>query len=164
MRTFKDNAGREWRLEINVASVKRVKEGADVLLTKLFESNCEAYAALFEDVCKLVEVLWCLCEKQADELGVTPEQFAEGIAGDSLADAADALGRAVVDFFPNQDQRNAIHALMDKAKQGTDLMMSKATEAIENLSPSLLANGGLQSVSSGQESQASPLGAIHSAN
>lgn len=98
MKTFIDNKGREWKLEINVATVKRVKT---LIGTNLLEA---VHGDLIKDVTGdpvlLVDLLYCICKVQADAAGVTDEEFGAGLAGDSIQAATDAFLDELIDFFP----------------------------------------------------------------
>jgi hypothetical protein len=49
MRTFIDNAGRTWTLQINVAAVKRVRGLVNIDLYKLIDDGMEPLAKLVAD-------------------------------------------------------------------------------------------------------------------
>jgi hypothetical protein len=97
MPSFKDTSGREWLVTLNVAQVKRVRERLGVNLADLQEGNLLTRLA---DPVLLVDVLFVLVQPQAEEKNITDEQFAAGLGGDTLADAATALLEALCDFFP----------------------------------------------------------------
>ncbi len=86
-----------WELEVTVGVVKRVRAVLEIDLAKLDET---LYMRLSEDPVLLVDLLWVLCEKQAQERNITDEQFGGGLAGDSIEAATTALLEAVADFFP----------------------------------------------------------------
>jgi hypothetical protein len=149
MRSFVDLKGREWRLAITVADVERVRQDIDVLLTKLFDDNCEELARIDSDVVLLARVLWSLVQPQAVEM--TANEFMEGLGGDALGQAVEALVRAVADFFTNPERRQAAHALLDKAMESQTAMATAATEAIQSLDTSALVKSYLGFVSSSPE-------------
>lgn len=95
---FTDCEGRPWRLRLTVGGVEEVKRVTGIELGD--EKDTQWVNLLFKGGGKLVEVLYQLCEKQAEKLGVTPENFAYGFDGPTLEAAGNALGVAVADFFP----------------------------------------------------------------
>ncbi len=97
MKAFKDKGGVVWELEVTVGVVKRVRAVLKIDLAKFDET---LYLRLSEDPVLLVDLLWVICEKQAQGRKVTDEQFGEGLAGDAIEEATTALLEAIADFFP----------------------------------------------------------------
>lgn len=108
MRTFKDNAGREWRLAIGLATARNLKEATDGRIDVIEQSKGTTvhnlFGALAADIGLLGQVLWILCEAQAEEFGISELQFAEAFDMDALARGQDALIEAIIDFFPNRSR------------------------------------------------------------
>ena len=106
MKSFTDNKGRTWTLEVTVATVKRVRALCKVDLNSIVEldKNNKPSAELLEqlstDPVLLVDVLYAVCKPQADKLGVSDEDFGEAMAGDAIEHATSALLEEVIDFFP----------------------------------------------------------------
>src|SRR3954469_2738802 len=97
MKQFKDAEGRVWEISVNVMNVKRVRDLLNVDVLKLFEDEG---AKVMSDPCTLVNVLYVLCQKQADAANVTDEMFGQAMVGNALEDGATALLEDVVAFFP----------------------------------------------------------------
>ena len=128
MQQFKDSADRDWSVEVNVAAVKRVRSmlgGLDLLDPKVFNR-------LADDPVQLVDVLYVLCKPQADEKGITDEQFGRSMAGDALGRATDALLQEIVDFF-HGGKRLVMSKVLQKSKTLLDAATAAATEKIESL-------------------------------
>jgi len=104
MRTFKDNAGRDWTVAVNVAAIKRVRSLLDVNLLKVVEGKL--IERLVGDPVLLVDVIFVLCKPAADAAGVSDEQFGEAMAGDAIDSATKALLEELVDFSPSQRDRD----------------------------------------------------------
>lgn len=159
MREFTDNAGRNWKLDINVGAVKRVRESTRIVLPALFDDSFKGLAELAADYIELVDVLWAACQPQAALAGVSAEQFAEGMGGDSLGKATEALARAVADFFTSPEQRQALHKALDLILETAGKMQTLTTQAatttMENLDTDQLAQSCLDFVTSGQARPAS---------
>ena len=113
MRTFTDTAGRVWDLTVTTLTVKHVKDATDILLTGLFQNDLKLLAELQSDICLFGRVLWAVCSKQATQSGVDEDSFLSAIAGDALANSLEEFARANADFLPYQDQREAIHQMLD---------------------------------------------------
>lgn len=98
MKVFKDNKGRTWTIEINIATVRRVRS---MLTVNLLEAvSGKLIERLQSDVILCVDIIYVLCKKEADALGVGDEDFGTALAGDALNDAVDAFLEELADFFP----------------------------------------------------------------
>ncbi|MCR9218211.1 MAG: hypothetical protein NXI14_13545, partial [bacterium] len=80
MRTFKDNQGREWTVEITVAAIKRVRGLAGVDLMEVLEGSNGLIEKLVRDPVLLCDVIYAACKPQADERQVTDETFGASMA------------------------------------------------------------------------------------
>lgn len=105
---FTDCEGRTWKLRLTHGLAVEIKKATGVELGD--EKNGEWVALLFGERGTLVSVLWCLCEKQAAEKGLTPEGFAYGFDGATLEAAGNALGVCVADFFPRSRISQALRS------------------------------------------------------
>ncbi|MGD9128691.1 MAG: hypothetical protein PVH19_15045 [Planctomycetia bacterium] len=103
MKTFKDNADRSWTITINVAAIKRVRSLLDVNLMEAVEGDL--LERLATDPILLCDVVYVLCKPEADNQGVTDEQFGQAMAGDAIEHATTALLEELVDFFPLAKRR-----------------------------------------------------------
>lgn len=142
MKTFKDRNGREWRLDINVTTIKRVRDLVDVDL--LQSLGGELMVKLADDEIKMVDVLYGLCKPQADELPCakcdgsrkykregegqtevpcpaceqtgrfTDAQFGEALVGEAIDDAYKALLEELAGFFRDPAKRRVMETLMKK--------------------------------------------------
>jgi hypothetical protein len=70
----------------------------------------------------LGRVLYVLCEDQAVQRGITPEQFADGFNADVLHAASEALIEEVI-FFCRKDLRPALEMAFEKARQADRRMV-----------------------------------------
>lgn len=100
MRTFTDNAGRTWTIAVTVDAIKRV-EGliADVNLANLMVGDPPLLTRLETDIVLLCDVIFALVKPQADQLGVTDEEFGRALGGDAIRMAHDAFWEELRDFF-----------------------------------------------------------------
>jgi len=114
MQTFNDSRGRTWELSVNVNTIKRVKQMADVDLMGLVSDHASV-ERLIADPCLLVDVLYVLCKPQADAAGVTDVEFGESLGGDALDDATTALLEDFCDFFPAR-KRSILRTALGKIR------------------------------------------------
>jgi hypothetical protein len=107
MRTFTDTGQRTWNLKIGLASARQVREatgGRVDFLAGAKTGGHDVFRVLSQDLELLGQVLWILCESQAEEAGVSELQFVEAFDMTTLEGATTALMEAVIDFFPSRSQ------------------------------------------------------------
>jgi hypothetical protein len=114
MQTFKDSAAREWIITVNYSTKQRVQGMAQVDLFDL-----SVFEKLGNDPGKLIEILYAICQEQADKTGLKKEQFYDAIIGDCLEAAADALTQEIINFFPKR-RREVFQKLVATAGQVQD--------------------------------------------
>ena len=110
MRSFKDAKGRVWSVAITVGTMKRVRALCGVDLYKIIEIGDDGKAPelltkLAEDPILLVDVLYAVCKPEADAINVSDEAFGEGMVGDVIENATNALLDDLVDFFPEAKRK-----------------------------------------------------------
>ncbi|MEM7630357.1 MAG: hypothetical protein AAF356_13210 [Planctomycetota bacterium] len=168
MKTFTDNAGRDWVIEINVASLKRVKglTGTDliVLAVSMDTSIAERLAA---DPILLCDVLYAVCKPQADERDISDEEFGRAMAGDAIESATVALLEDIVGFCPSPRDRAALGRVLtamrdarDKARDLVDKNLERMIEGgeIDRIVTSAMteAEQALERTTSGDSSTSAP--------
>ena len=139
MQVFRDRMGRDWVLELNVAQIAAVKAIAGVDLWRAFDEQLKPLAELMGDLGKVCEVLYALVRRQAAERQISAEQFGEGLAGDSLQGAAEALAQELIDFFPDRARRENLRRVVAKQRQADQLLQEKIAKDIEAVDPESLA-------------------------
>ena len=136
MRTFQDNENREWKIELNVTAIKRVRDLCDGV--NLAQMGPELLDRLSNDVILLCDVIYALCKPQADEHEITDEQFGEALSGDPIAAAVDALLEELTDFIPRPAARKIWRTIVEKIqaaqkKAAAHLEESLATGALDKV-------------------------------
>jgi hypothetical protein len=119
MRTFRDNAGRNWSVAVNVDAVRRLRTMAGVDLMELVQSDPAEDSRkrpllerLLRDPILLADLLYVLCKEEADKLGVSDAEFGRALYGKVIVAARTALLEEIADFFP--DEGRAIQRQADK--------------------------------------------------
>jgi hypothetical protein len=125
MPTFTDLLGRAWPLRrITVALLKPLRElGIDL-------GKAGGLDALADpETCG--RVMWLLCGPQADAVGVTPEQFAEGFDGPTIFAAMDAFTEALADFTQRPAVAEKVKAMLpgETQKQVAEMILRLETPA-----------------------------------
>ncbi len=130
MKSFTDNKGRTWTLEVTVATVKRVRALCKVDLNSIVEldknnkPSAELLERLSSDPVLLVDVLYAVCKPQADKLGITDEDFGESMAGDAIEQATTALLEEVIDFFP-ESKRMVMQKILFASRRFSEAVRKK---------------------------------------
>lgn len=127
MKTFNDNAGRSWNVEVNVAAIKRVRGLTQVNLLEIIEGTL--IEKLVRDPVLLCDVIYAICKPQADSVTppVSDEEFGRSMAGDAIEHATAALLEELVSFCPSPRDRKNLGRVLDATKK----VMDKARDLIE---------------------------------
>ena len=125
MKTFTDNEGRQWTVAVHIASVKRAKGLAGVDLMGALDSGL--IERFIRDPVLLCDVIYAVCKPEADERGVSDEEFGRAMAGDAIEHATEALLEEIVSFSPNPRDR----AVLGKVLKATQSAMDRARDLVE---------------------------------
>jgi len=106
MKPFNDSTGRTWEVTVNVGAVRRVRDLLGVDLMDV--AGGDLLERLADDPVLLVDVLYVLVKPQADAKGVSDEDFGRGMVGGVLDEAASALMKELLDFFPSAQRARAL--------------------------------------------------------
>jgi hypothetical protein len=137
METFTDQKARQWRLSINSATIERVRQeiGVDLLTYGMQHETEDARDVLQFQVranpILLTRIVFCLVRRQAEDLAVDFEAFAEDLTGTFLWDCIGPLETEIINFTPNPDQRAAIGAAVRKMASLMDKTHSMARQQTE---------------------------------
>lgn len=111
MKTFKDSLGRDWSIHLTCGSLKRAAGYAGFDIADI--TNGKAVAIFAGDTAGLLAVLWPLVERDAKAKGINEEQFGDGLRGECIDWATEALKEELLDFFPPQ-RRELMSVLLRK--------------------------------------------------
>ena len=161
MRTFKDNAGRQWSVEINVAVLKRVRGLTGTDLMQVIEGTL--IEKLIRDPVLLCDVVYAICKPEADARtpAVSDEEFGMAMAGDAIEAATTVVLEELVSFCPSPRDR----ANLGRVLQATTKVMERARDLVEKkldsgeldrLADRLLATAGGSSGSAPESSASTP--------
>jgi hypothetical protein len=116
VKTFNDNAGRTWTLAITVDAIKRV-EGLikGVNLANLTHGDPPLLTRLETDIVLLCDVIFALLKPQADQLGVSDEEFGKSMGGDAIIAAHDAFWEELTGFFRQLRRTDTARAIEKQA-------------------------------------------------
>ena len=118
MKTFRDTAGREWAITVDVNAIKRVLKAPIEHLGEPLKVNLLALVDPDSDLLKKVveypplvcDIAYALCKPQCDEKSVSDEDFGRAMGGDVL--------EKVLDLHPGGNRRFFPPGSADGAQEG----------------------------------------------
>ena len=125
MASFRDTSERSWDFSITVSSIKRVRSLVGVDLMDMVDGKL--VEEFLTDPVLLVDALYALCKPQADDLGVSDEEFGEAMSGDVIDHATKALILELIRFFPNTRDRKNLKRVMETTWE----VMERARDVVE---------------------------------
>ncbi len=129
VKQFTDSNGRDWSISITISQVKKLRDRCDVDLVA--DNLGETLQQLGSDPVALCDCIYNLCEDQIEKAGLSPEQFGEALAGDSIDAATDAFLDALVEFTPKK-KRAILRGVLNKLHQAEDRAISAAMTYLES--------------------------------
>ncbi len=125
MKTFIDNAGRTWTIQVNVDVIRRVRDLVKVNLLEVVEGKL--LEQLISDPLLLCDIIYVICKPEADAQKITDVDFGRAMAGDAIDGATTALLEELVDFFPAGRRRVLSKALAKLRKFETAALTAVET-------------------------------------
>ena len=166
MKEFRDDQGRPWMVALTVASADRVRGLVTIDVTEdvdqpdgsvkrqtrqvpfdLIDAGTinRTLEVLRNNYGKIGEILYAICRGQVEERKLTKEQFLDGLRGDSLEAAQQAIESELVDFFP-PGLRKMVGLMVAKVREMAATLMGQAEAELETTTVAeLLARSGTQS-------------------
>lgn len=132
--TYKNKNGREFRINLNIASAKRVRQELGIDLAKIFANEFAAFIELLSDPISVCDVCYLLSNVD----GMTDEDFGSQMDGDCIESASRALMEALIDFFPNPQMRGNLRTIIEKSDHATRLMTQSIEQKLHDLDASQL--------------------------
>ncbi len=146
MKPFKDRESTEWKVDINIDTIKSVRDLLKVDLLLIGEDPA-LHNQLSTNPVFLVDLLYVVCKEQAEEREVDDRAFGRRMKGDAIEDAADALISELVDFFP-KGKRTALQKAIEKATAVQTLAMERAVREIDAMDPAAMLDNAIRGSSS----------------
>jgi len=138
MKLFKDTEGREWTVNVNVATIKRVRDLVDVDLLALADG--ELFAKLISDPVLLCDTVFAVCKPEADKKGIVDTDFGESMSGDTIEAATNALLEEIVNFCPSRQGRENLNRILTATNKTMAKVHEKIGEKIDTELDQLLEN------------------------
>jgi len=156
MRTFKDSSGREWKVELTIGAARRIRSLADVNLLELDQGEPPLLTRLGLDVMLLCDVVYAAVRPQADDAGVSDEQFGAALGGEAILAARKAFFEELADFFRSQGRADLARAI-----QAQERIVSLAVEQVDRkigeIDPEQAVAEAMQGPTAGDSSTSSPV-------
>lgn len=131
MQVFKwsDSQNREWNVALDFGIIRRVHKliGVDMM----DPSQSAGVVGLSAQRAKLGETLWLLSEKQAQNLGITQDEFFSGLHSDALAEGFDAICEGFISFC-QPAQQAAVRAAVETQLDALATTATRIAEAINS--------------------------------
>ena len=135
--TFRDMAGREWRVRLTLGVLTAVRKATGVSLGDVMQKPDRLAEFLCDDPVRFGQVVWCCVEADAAARGVTADDFYAAFDGSTLEAAGEAVLVAVVDFFPRSAVGRRIRGNLRAALNDVDREMAdRAGAALSTSRPS----------------------------
>ena len=132
MATFKDTKGREWKLCVSLQTVKEIQKKWKLNISQIVEADADVWK-LLSNLEMFVDVIWLMVSKQAEEQDVTEHDFGEAMYGDEILDARTAFLKALVEFFPSQERRDAIKKMIQIAVDAESQIIQQARDELASI-------------------------------
>lgn len=151
MREFRDDQGRPWLVALTVAAADRVRGLVTIEVTDDVEQPdgsvqrqtrtepldiidagniSRTLEVLRSRYAKIGEILYAICRQQVEDKKLTKEQFLDGLRGDALDSAVQALEEELIDFFP-QRLRKMVRLLAAKMTALAGELLDQAEAQLE---------------------------------
>lgn len=127
MRSFVDKSGQSWAVELTIGIARRV---FDI-------GQPESVSKLLDDPFARFDLLWLLCEQQANQRNIDQAKF-DGLLADEGAyvQSNDALLGAVEDFF-RRIGKESLALLMTKSREAAQRLETLATSKVSTIDSAL---------------------------
>lgn len=132
MKTFIDSASRTWTILLTINAVKRVRDLLGINLLEPEAGDPPLLTRLGTDEILLCDVIYCLVKPQADEKGVTDEEFGAALGGQAILAAQKAFYEELIDFFHQRGREDRVKAVTTQQKV-IDLAVQRAGAKIDGV-------------------------------
>lgn len=133
MQTFTDNNGRDWQVKVNPITLGKIEQATGASFSADPEDGEGPIVRIATDCMYAFQVLWVLCEAQANERGVSSEDFGDALVGDVLGKAQAALCEAIAEFYPDAGRRDAVRRVFRVLKSAEEKLLAKANQQLDGL-------------------------------
>lgn len=135
MRLIRDTNGREWTIDLNISTIRKLRarvkqsptlDGVDVL-------DYASVLVSLSDMLFCADLLYETIRDEAESAGISAEDFGRSLKGRVLFDAVKEWTAEYLDFFPEPTAQDAARVLVSKLEKTRELQLSAAYEATTKL-------------------------------
>ena len=116
MKTFKDNAGHDWHLSLNIGTAMLVKDRLDIDLLQPEKGDPPLITQLGTDEYLLAKVISLLLESQFEAQNVDASQIYQFFDGPTFARAHEAFYEELIDFFQSRGRSDRATTVLKQKK------------------------------------------------
>lgn len=120
MQIFKDSAGNEWQIELNIQTAREIRRNMAAHAADFANVDFLDYATLLfslNDIFFAADLLAIVCAKQREERQLDEAAFGAILRGKVLFDAIEAFTAEYLDFFPDPTTADKMRAVVEKNKK-----------------------------------------------
>jgi hypothetical protein len=129
MTPFKTSDGIEWRIDVNVLTVKRCMDETGLKLTDLFADET-ALAKFFADDLTFCLVLASVVRPQLASAGKSTDDFLAAIDGTVIEQAAKALIRETAGFF-QEPRKGLLLKMLQKWEDASEKVQNENLDEVQ---------------------------------
>ena len=130
MKSFNDNKGRRWDIDITIGAVKRVLDMIKINLLEPDKGEVPVLQRLGTDEILLIDTIFAIISPQAKSLNVSDEEFGASIGGKAVMDAQEAFYEELADFFQSRGRTDRAE-MVAVQKKTIDVATKLVTEKIK---------------------------------
>ncbi|MGL6193666.1 MAG: hypothetical protein ACRC2T_02450 [Thermoguttaceae bacterium] len=131
MKTFKDNAGHDWNISLNIGTAMMVKDRLNIDLLQPEAGDPPLLTRLGTDEMLLAQVISTLLESQFESQKVDEKLIYQFFDGPTFARAHEAFYEELIDFFLSRgrnDRAKAVRKQKDMILQGVKAAETRIDE------------------------------------
>lgn len=144
MHSFADSNGLTWDVAIDTEAIKAVRSRLSVDLLTLGRSP-QAIAEFADDLVRVVDCLYVLCEQQAIDRGLTDQEFGRSFRADTIRAALEAFLEEWIDFFLDPPGQAVMRRLFAQTQAMREAALQNALAQISAITSGDLSTASLVS-------------------
>ena len=155
MYSFQDTKDRKWSFQVDVFTVRRVKQETGIDLLKAIDPDSDVIDSLGSDVVVLFDVMVSLLQDQLCDQGVSEEDFGHALDEEACSNATRALMNAILSFSPKSKAKllkKAFGKVWKATVKQEELALQRANEAINSPEFDQVVSEAVQNVMPGPKS------------
>lgn len=155
MKEFKDSNGKSWKIELNIAAVKRVRDLLSLNLLEPESGEPPLLTRLGSDIILLCDVIFVLVKPQADADQIDSEAFGALLGGAVILAAQEAFYQELIDFFRMSGRPDRIR-MIEKQTALVRASIAAAEKKIEAIDTAAICSGLFTNLPASAESSPTP--------